>query len=150
MWRGHIFLKYLLILLTVVPFVVQAERKQDFGDYVVHYNVFQTDMLDPKVTETYGIKRSRHRALMNIVVQKKIMGTSVQPLRAVVTSEVRNLIGQERKIKMREVQESNAIYYLGELGVQNQDMLDFSVQVRPEGSDQTLSVKFRQTFYIDK
>jgi hypothetical protein len=150
MCRGHIFLKYLLILLTAVPFMVQAERMQDFGDYVVHYNVIQTDTLDPQVTEAYGIKRSRYRVLINIVVQKKEMGVSVQPHRAVVTSEVQNLIGQVIKIKMREVQESNAIYYLGELGVLDQDLLDFSVQVKPEGSDQKLSVKFRQKFYIDK
>jgi hypothetical protein len=50
---------------------------------------------------------------------------------------------------MRELREGDAIYYIGELTVSNQEMLTFSINVRPEGVDAPYQIRFRQQFYTD-
>ena len=58
-----------------------------------------------------------------------------------------NLNGQMRTIHMREVREGNAIYYLGEFGVANEETIRFNVRVQPQGTMNVLQVEFSQDFY---
>jgi hypothetical protein len=134
-----------LSLLFALP--AQAENAQDFGDYVVHFNALTTDNLPPTVTREYGITRSKNRALLNIAVLKKILGTTGQPVNAAISASVANLTGQRRDIELREIREGNAIYYIGEFGVNHEDNLEFTVIAQPEGHDRPLRVQFQQRFF---
>ena len=124
-----------------------AEQSETFGDFTVHYNAINTEMLDANVARAYKITRSKNRALLNISVLKNVMGTSVQPVKASVTATVTNLSAQMRKIKIRELEDAGAIYYIGEIPVSNEENLSFDVQVQPEGSDETYSLDFQQTIF---
>ena len=127
-----------------------AQQSQDFGDYVVHYNALNTNMITPQVAQSYGIRRSSSRALLNITVLKKVMNNPGTPVRASVTANGRNLTGQTREIEIREISDGDdAVYYIGELSVRNMETFDFTVQVAPEGTDQKLEVKFGQQFYTE-
>ena len=35
-----------------------AQQSQDFGNYVVHYNALNTNLIPPQVAQGYAIKRS--------------------------------------------------------------------------------------------
>lgn len=131
-----------------------AERSDSFGDYTVHYNALTTDLIDPTIARSYGIVRSKSRALVNVAVLKKVMGTSGKPVRATVEATATNLSNQLKTIDMRELYEggtdaesAGAIYYIGELPVANNETLDIRIVVTPEGSDMTHTTTFRQEFY---
>jgi hypothetical protein len=144
---GYPFRLIAFLALSLSAFGLHAEQSQDFGDYVVHFNAIGTDLLPPKVAKEYGIRRSNQRAMLNIAVQKKKLGTSVQPVAAKVTASAVNLAGQAKDIRLREIREPYAIYYIGEFSVSNEETLKFSVDVIPEGSSDSLTVKFRQQFF---
>lgn len=125
-----------------------AQQQQTFGDYQVHYNAFNSSMLTAEVATAYGIQRSDSRALINITVLKSNGDGSTEAVKAKVTASGRNLTGQTREIEMREINENDeAIYYIGELSVRNQEMFDFTVLATPEGRDKPFTLKFRQQFY---
>ena len=138
-------------LLTAVmllsPLTLTAENSKEFGQYVIHYNALATDVLPPEVARQYHITRSRNRGMINITVLKKILGSPGQPVHAQVTVTARNLVGQSRTINTREIRDGNAIYYIGEFGVANEETLKFDVSARPQGSQEYVEAQFSQDFY---
>lgn len=144
------------VALLVLAGPAFAERSDSFGDFTVHYNALTTDLLDPSVARAYGIVRSKSRALINVAVLKKVMGTTGKPVRAKVEATATNLSQQLKTIDMRELYEggtdaesAGAIYYIGEVPVANEETLDIRIVVTPEGSDVTHTTKFRQDFYTN-
>lgn len=83
----------LLLLFGTVSFVLdaRAQQSQDFGEYVVHYNALNTNMIPPQVAQSYNIKRSPNRALLNVTVLKKMMDTPGTPVKAGVSANGTNL-----------------------------------------------------------
>lgn len=141
-----------LLLLGALSFspVSGAQQAQDFGDYVVHYNALNTNLLPPQVAKAYGIQRSSNRALLNVTVLKKVMGSPGTPVSAAITATGTNLTGQIRDIQIRKIEESEgAIYYLGELPVHNLETYRFDIVINIEDEDEPLLVKFRQQFYTE-
>ena len=139
-----------IVLLLFLSHQAMAQQSQDFGDYVVHYNALNTNLITPQVAQSYGIRRSSSRALLNITVLKKVMNNPGTPMRATVSASGRNLTGQTREVEIREISDGDdAVYYIGELSVRNMETFDFTVLVQPDGSDQKLEVKFRQQFYTE-
>jgi len=140
---------WLSAALLLLSSSVLAENSRDFGEYVVHYNSLATDMLHPQIARQYHITRSKHRGMINITVLKKVLGSPGQPVHANVTATARNLAGQERKIRMREIRDGTAIYYIGEFGVAHEETLKFTVRAVPRAETSYLEVEFSQDFYTD-
>ncbi len=136
-----------LSLLVITP--LWAEQSKSFSDYVVHYNAFSTDILQPAIAKQYGITRSKNRAMFNISVQKKIMGTTGQPVVAEITGRATNLNGQTKVLQPRKIVEDTAIYYIGELSITNQEVLDFDFNITPTGEKTPFHLKFRQQFFTE-
>lgn len=126
---------------------VQAQNSQDFGNYVVHYNALATDLITPEVAREYHIIRSQSNGMVNITVLKKVLGSPGQPVHAHVETTATNLAGQTRRIPMREAREGNAIYYIGQFGVANEETVKFDVRIRPRGAQDEFRVEFSQDFY---
>jgi len=144
---NNFLIPWLLLLALLAPLSVQAENSKDFGDYVLHYNALATDMLPPAIARDYRITRSQNRGMVNITLLKKVLGSPGQPVHARVEATARNLAGQDRNISMREIREGNAIYYIGEFGVANEETLNFKVRAQPEGARDFFEVEFSQDFY---
>ena len=145
--KNILFYNLACILVFGLPSLVLAEKSHDFGDYIVHYNAFTTDILQAKIAKLYGIRRSKNRGLINISVQKKIMGTVGKPIRADVTGTASTLTGQMKHIKLREITDDTAIYYIGAFTVAHRETLNFSLQIKIEGEKSPFNVKFRQQFF---
>lgn len=142
----HVF-SCLIGLVLLLPITASAENSKDFGEFVIHYNAMATDMVPPEVAHKYRITRSQNRGMINITVLKKVLNSPGQPVHAHVEVNALNLAGQGRTIRMREIREGNAIYYIGEFGVANEETLNFNVLAHPQGSQETVEVRFSQDFY---
>ena len=138
-------------LLALFAGFASANEPFTHGDYTVYYNAFNADTLQPKIAETYNIVRSKNRGVLSISVIKKglspaPMGT---PVHADISVSASNLTGQLRNIDIEEIDEGTAIYYISEFTVAHEEILDFALQIKPEGEDSPFVVKFRQQFYTD-
>ena len=137
-------------VLILLCSIASAQQLQDFDDYEIHYNALNTNNITPQVAQSYGIRRSSSRALLNITVLKKESGQQGKPVQASVKASVRNLTGQFKEVEVREITDSeDAIYYIGEFSVRNLETFDFTVKVTPQGSEEELEVKFRKQFYTE-
>lgn len=140
------------VLLLALPQAGQAQQAEDIGDFRVHYSAMNTNMLPAEVARAYGIQRSSNRAMINLAVLRKAEsdGEMDTPVRASMHVSAINLTGQPREIDLEEIEEENAIYYIGTFRISDEETLTFSVEVRPEGRDgpaETFS--FQQKFYTD-
>jgi len=87
--------------------------------------------------------------MINVSVIKESDGTTGTPVKADVTARATNLTGQSRDIDLREILDGDAIYYIGEMRVANQETINFQLEVQPQGASKTFQAKFSQTFYTD-
>ena len=129
-----------------------AEQKQVFGEYEVHYIGLSSSFLTPEVAKIYDIPRSRALGFLNIsVLQKTANDELPAALNATVSGKIRNLIGQSRDIEFRRVQEGKAIYYLSTFRFDDGDMYNFDLDVVPSNAKQkNFDVKFSQRFYEEE
>jgi hypothetical protein len=141
--------KILVFVTALTALPALAQQAQEFGEYSVHYNALNSSLLTPEVAKAYGIRRSDSRALVNISVLKNAENQATTAVKANVTATGRNLTGQSRNIEMREINDGDAIYYIGELSVRNMETFSFTVNVMPEGQTKTFLVEFRQQFYTE-
>lgn len=141
----------LLLATLLLPLESQAERSSSFGDYIIHYNAFRSDVIPPEVARRHSIIRSDHRGLVNITVLKKEADGTTRPVAARVWGTSRNLADQLSKLQFFAVQEQETIYYLDQFRINDHDTLRFEIHVEPEGDRQQIkgSVKFTQNFYTD-
>lgn len=130
----------------------ENQNLEDFGDYVVLVNAQTTDQLEPEVAQEYGIPRSQNRGMLNVVILKKDPQSTLatgQPMRGAVTSLTRNLTGQVKEMELKEVVETDAIYYLGHVPIETGETLVFDIDATPEGANTTLSIRFKHSFYAE-
>lgn len=123
-----------------------GETMKDIGEYVVHFSAQSTDDLSPDVARAYNIVRSKNRAMLTISVVRQSDNASVPADIAVKTV---NLTGQLKNVAMREIEEQDAVYYVGETPVANRETLIFDITVTPEGAGQSSEVRFKREFYTD-
>lgn len=142
--------KILTLLTALSSLTAGAQQSHQFNDYTVHYNALNSSLISPGVAKTYNIRRSDSRALVNIAVLKDIENQLPVAVKALVTVSARNLTGQNRQVKMREIIEGgDAIYYIGELSVRNMETFRFTVMVTPVGQGKAYELKFNQQFYTE-
>lgn len=134
---------------TGAPALPATETSKDFGDYVVHFNAMATDQLTADIAKTYGIVRSPNRAMLNVSIIKKENGTPGTPVPGSVSASASNLTGQLKQLSIREIREGEAVYYIGEVTVANEETLMFNVDVTPMNEVSRFSVRFQKQFFTD-
>lgn len=123
-----------------------GETNADIGDHIVHFSALTTDNLPPEVARAYGIVRSPNRAMLNVSVLDESDNSAVE---ADVSVKTVNLTGQLKNVTMRQINEQDAIYYIGELAVANRETLIFDISVRPDGVATASDVRFKRQFFTD-
>ena len=120
----------------------QAEQRAVFGDYAVHYVVFNASFLRPQIAERYGIVRGRDKALANV----SVLDADGRAVEASVTGSFRNLLGQVETLRFRIVREGDALYYLASLTYPHAEALRFEIVADLPGHGPA-TVHFQQTMY---
>jgi len=119
----------------------------DFGDYVVHINAITTSQVPADVARNLGITRSGNRAMLNVVITRKVDGEIGPSVKGTVVGTAVNLVGQMKNMKIKEITEHDATYYIGEVVVVDGEILIFNVDVTPEGESRTYYLKYKGRFY---
>ncbi|MBZ0106418.1 MAG: DUF4426 domain-containing protein [Sulfuricella denitrificans] len=135
----------LMACLIGLSFPVCAEV-QKFGDVEINYNVVTTDTLSPKVAKAYGISRSKNRMLLTVVVTRPDGGGIPRPVSADVTAQSVNMIQQQRPIRMRSINEGEAIYYIGDFGFTSPDFMRFTLNIAEAGAASPYKIEFQRNF----
>lgn len=146
---SRIAIALIAVFLSAAGLAVHAEQSRTFGDYTIHYAAFTTDMLSPEVARLYKIRRGKNRIILNISVLKKVMGTTGQPVKAQVEASATNLSRQMKSLNPREVSSNGAIYYIAETSVNNEETLDFTLNITPDGESVALNFSFQQQFFTE-
>ena len=137
------------LIISFITLPVQAEQMVAHGDYIIHYNAFNSSFIQPNVAKAYGIKRSKTKGLLNVsVLQKQADGTA-KPVSAVVKGEVVNLISQKQTLSFSKIDETDALYYIGDFGFTDDQVLRFNLQVQPDPNQPAYDINFEQRFYVD-
>ena len=135
------------VCLILLSNVLIAENSTSIPGYTIHHNALLTSELLPDVAKAYNIRRSTSRAMLNVSVIKDVAGTTGEGVKAKVTATARNTRGQVRNIPMREIREGSAVYYIGDFLVENREVVDFTIQVTPEGEVKTHTAAIQQQFF---
>ena len=143
------FSPLLLALTLLSPLSVFAENSTTAGGYTVHYNAFTTSTLTPEVAKAYDIQRSKYRGMLNVSVIKEKEGTTGTSVPARVDVKTMLLTGQSMPLTMREIKDQEAVYYIGEFPVQNEQKINFVIEVTPEETDDVFIVNMAQQFFTD-
>ncbi len=125
------------------------ERSKVFGEYEVFFNALSTDQLTPEVARAYNITRSKSRAMLNVTLRKQQAGGGTVAATGDIKVKATNLTGQLKNVALRQINEGEAIYYIGDLPVANREVLIFELKITPTGDTATHEVKFQQQFYTD-
>jgi hypothetical protein len=147
----------LLLLISLVSLNLAAQVDQPkeiattqiFGDYTVHYNVFNSTDIPAKVAEVYKLVRGKNRALVNISVTKTENGVTSLGLPAEVTGVRRNLMQQRQTLTFIEVSEGEATYYLAPFVFNNEELLHFDIELSVNGVAKPMKLTFNRTLYSD-
>jgi hypothetical protein len=141
-----IFASLLMLLLPAA----HAEKSLTVGDYVVHYNTLNTSMLQPEIAKTYQVTRSKNRAMLLISIRKinKADKTDVPAAAKEISAKATNLVGQIKELVLRRIDEKEAIYYINDFVITNEETLKFNIKVSLEGQE-TKEINFSQQFFVD-
>ncbi|MFA5531204.1 MAG: DUF4426 domain-containing protein [Thiohalomonadaceae bacterium] len=134
--------------LAVTTGTAQALQAVEFGNYIIHYNAFTADMLHPPIAKSHGIQRSQNRGVLTVAIQRK-PAKAPADVAAEVDAQALTLNQQLRTLKMREIREGDAIYYLADFPVRNEEVLDFEVNVKPQQLAEPYTFRFRQQFFTE-
>jgi hypothetical protein len=126
-----------------------AENSTAIPGFTIHHNAIPSASLEPDIARQYGIQRSKYRGMLNVSVIKSVEGTTGKSSEAVVLAKANNIRGQLISIPMRKITEGDAIYYIGEFRIADQETLHFEIQVQPKGETRYYTAKLSQDFYID-
>ena len=139
----------LFCFFTLEPlFAENDEYSKVFGDYEVHYSVFNTSFLTPEVASAYKIVRSKELALVNIAIRKKTGNGDTKAVPAIIKGSVRDLI-HTTPLEFREVREQDAIYYLSNYKIDNKQTVYFSLSVQPDPNVSPYKLEFSKMLYVD-
>lgn len=125
-----------------------TDSSRDFGDYVVYVNALMTDQLTPEIAEEYGIVRSKSRALLTVSIHRKQPNAATAAVTADISASAVNLSGQLRAVSLREVREEAAIYYIGELTINDTETLLYTLDMTPVGEADSLSLRYQKQFFV--
>ena len=138
---------YLFFSSLLISTACLAEQKVSDGIYEVHYNAFTSTFLPLEVAKAYQIGHSKNRGLLNVSVLKNVDGTNMAT-KAKVNIKARNLLGQDKKVDLQEIVESDeAVYYLGKFAITDNEDITFTISVVPEGSNKPIQFKYAKEFF---
>ncbi|NVD05597.1 DUF4426 domain-containing protein [Vibrio sp. JPW-9-11-11] len=137
-----------LLLTALFAMPTWAGQFKTIKDVEVHYSAFNSTFLTAKVARSYQLKRNGYSAIINISVLDNSQAGKPATT-ATLSGSARNLIGQTRELQFRQVKEGDAIYYLAEFPISDQEQLTFNLDVNA-GIKGAGTLKFSQKFYVEE
>ncbi|SIQ47911.1 DUF4426 domain-containing protein [Marinobacterium stanieri] len=126
-----------------------AEQSISDGRYEIHYNAFNSSFVTPEVAQANNLVRSKYRALVNVSVLEMQDDGSKQPVRAIVSGQASNLLNQAQTLEFKQIDEGDALYYIGSFRFTEDEQLKINLNVQPDPNKPAYTIEFDQRFYVD-
>lgn len=137
----------LFIFAILMSSVAAAGQFKTIKDAEVHYVVFNSTFVTPKVARSYGLKRNEHIATVNVSVLDR--SSAGKPAMEVsIKGVAKNLIGQTKTLEFKQIKEGDAIYYLAQFPIVNEEMYKFTIDI-DAGNKGRGPVSFSQKLYVE-
>jgi len=143
--RKMSLLAFLILPLLGAIAHAEVEQSREIDNHVIYYNVLPTSALPEAMARAYGFTRSETRIMLNIAVQRSDEEPH-RPVEARIDAKAVNLTGQLKRFRMREIKEEEAIYYIGDIRINEGETLDFELSITPEGERRAEVIRFRRAF----
>lgn len=135
-----------------------AEQAITQGNYKIHYSAFPSTALSAEMAKLYQLKRSRYRGILNITPQI-LADQRTSGIKASINGRARNLLGNTKEFDFKEIIEGQVIYYIAEFRYSNEEVLNFSLSIKPEinnkkggekpASIKPIEIKFTKKFFTN-
>ncbi len=134
-------------LISFISLSVHAEQFKNIKNSEIHYSAFNSTLLTAEVATQYQLKRNGHSAILNISVldNSKLGKPAVD---ASITGTAKNLIGQIKTLEFKQIKEGQAIYYLAQFSISDEESLTFNINV-DAGMTGSGPITFTQKFYVE-
>lgn len=134
-------------LISFISLSVHAEQFKNIKNSEIHYSAFNSTLLTAGVATQYQLKRNGHSAILNISVldNSKLGKPAVD---ATITGTAKNLIGQIKTLEFKQIKEGQAIYYLAQFSISDEESLTFNINV-DAGMTGSGPITFTQKFYVE-
>jgi hypothetical protein len=123
-----------------------TSTSSSFGKDTVHYSVVNTTFLTPQVARSYGIVRGEDKFIINVSVRRQLDGSNIA-VRAKVKGSSSDLI-HRTPLEFKEIIEQDAIYYIAEFELSNDERQDFRLSVNVDNRP-SYDIQFNKMLYID-
>lgn len=124
-----------------------TETSKQFGSDTVHFSVVNSSFLTPQVARSYGIVRGKNKFLINVSVRRQ-SGPDNTAVRAQISGSQSDLIHRS-PLAFREIIEQDAVYYIAEFAISNDERRDFRLQVNVDDKP-SYDIQFNKMLYVDK
>ena len=131
--------------LSLLSISIQAEQLIKADGYNIHYNAFNSSMLDPEVVNKYGIERSKSIGVLTLSVLEK----NDKAVSAFIVGNSKNAIFQLTTLDFKEVTEGQSIYYIATFNFADKEQLNFDITVVPKGVTHKIKLNFQQQFFVE-
>ncbi|MEZ5523748.1 MAG: DUF4426 domain-containing protein [Pseudomonadales bacterium] len=141
----------LMLSLLLAPAAIAEidETSRETDGHIIYFNVFNSTFLTPEVAQQYGLTRSNYRAILNLAVHEKSTPEG-KPIRAILEGTVTNIVQQQRDLQFKEIVEGDAIYYLSDFRITDDDLLTFDIKVRTHADSPGYDLRFKRRVYTSK
>lgn len=144
----------LLFVITLASFALlvsptsQAGEKR-VGDYIIHYNAFNSSFIQPETAVQYKIQRSKYTGLLNVSVHKVIDDGKDKAMKVAMYGKATNNLSQFQELGFKEVVEGDAVYYLADFQFRDEENMDLDFTINIPGRKQPVTINLSQKFYAD-
>ncbi|MEE5083417.1 DUF4426 domain-containing protein [Pseudomonas alliivorans] len=108
---------------------IKGNRQERFGDVTVHYNTFNSTVLQPDIARGAELIRSKQQGVINISVIR-----DGKPQAAQVSGTIRDLANASLPLKFKPVIEYGAVSYVAQYPVPQQEVRIFDITVQTGGT----------------
>ncbi len=138
---------FVLILLSSVARAETSAQMVTLDDIELHYSSYPSTFLPASVARGFGIQRSNKVAIVMISPRRDNQPVDLDRVEGVA----RNLLGVEKKLTFRRLEQQDGLYYISEVGYNNEETFRFRINVRAIINEQPRSteIAFEKKFYVD-
>ena len=119
---------------------IKGNRQETFGDVTVHYNTFNSTVLQPDIAKGAELIRSKEQGVINISVIR-----DGKPQMAQVNGTIRDLANVSLPLSFKPVTEYGAVSYVAQYPVPQQEVRIFKITVQTGGD--TYRFSFNQELF---
>jgi len=139
---------FLLIFFCTVTYAQdQPASSKVFGDYTVHYSVFNSLFIQANIAELHKLTRGKNQTLINIAIIHTESGKPVAAEK--LSGTATNLMQQQKNIKFKPIKEPNALYYIGALKHTNEEVFHLRFEIHIEGETSPIRLKISKKLYTE-